>query len=157
MGRASSSKRGAGAAPAKRDIAAPAAAPQPAASPPEAPKTPDYRHLTAAAKQARVEAASREPAIACPRCGTMTTVADGRRHLAETCTGRREAHPLSKWVSWRQAVEMGVPKQTLHDWVQRGVVQIRTGAEGRQYLERDVVWLLMLRGPVSRTRGGRGR
>jgi len=96
----------------------------------------------------------REPAIPCPHCEAQTTAADLVRHVATTCPGRREPHALSKWVTWCEALELGVPRETMHRWVRQGRVHTRGIPRRRRYLLRDVTKLLVMRrkvGPINRT------
>lgn len=99
----------------------------------------DYRRLSIAAKQRVALEASREPGVACPNCGTQTAVGELLTHALERCAGKRETHPLSRWITGRQAVELGVPHSTLSRWVQRGVIRARGAPMDRQYLLRDLV------------------
>jgi hypothetical protein len=101
-----------------------------------------YRQMSIGAKQAAHRDRMREPAIVCPHCETQTTVADLPRHVKDGCQGRREPHPLAKWVSWSEVVGLGVAPMTLHDWVRRGEVKSEGPPRGRRYLLRDVVRLL---------------
>ncbi len=99
-----------------------------------------YGRMSIGAKQALHRDRMREPAVVCPRCEAQTTVADLLRHL-EGCPGRRPAHPLSRWITWGEVRQRGVPKQTLSRWVQRGKVKFDGPPRRRRYLERDVVLL----------------
>lgn len=109
-----------------------------------------YHQLSNAQKQAAAREAMREPALSCPRCETMTSPGDLLRHVATSCPGRREPHPRCRWVSWSEAMAMGVARVTLRRWVSNRWVR-RRRAEGRwEYLLRDLVWHLALR------RGARG-
>lgn len=108
-------------------------------------RTSEYHRLSAAAKEARHRDRMREPAIQCPRCGTSTTVVDLPRHRQTTCPGRREPHPLSEWISWGQALELGVPPGTLSRWVRRGEVRARGPRRRREYLRLDVTLMLARR------------
>jgi hypothetical protein len=42
-------------------------------------------------------------------------------------------------VTWKQALAMGVPKQTLLFWIRRGYVRHRGERGDRRYLLRDLV------------------
>jgi hypothetical protein len=125
-------------------------------------KVSKYHQLSNAEKQAHARTAMREPAVVCPSCETQTTVADLLRH-AETCAGPRAPHPRSKWITWKQAMEMGVAKPTLSRWVNRGLVRTRVkvsrevNGPGRPaqriYLERDIVRRVGFRRRISSTDG----
>lgn len=104
-----------------------------------------YQRLSVSQKQARHRAAMREPDIECPLCGVRTSVADLLRHVDATCPRRRIPHPLARWVTWTEALELGVPKATMLDWVRRGVVQMTGAPKARRYLLRDLVRLLAIR------------
>jgi hypothetical protein len=104
-----------------------------------------YGRMSLAAKQAQHRDRMREPSVTCPRCEVQTTVADLLRHIESGCSGRRPAHPLSKWVTWSEVLELGVPNATFQDWVRRGVVQAEGPARRRRYLLRDVVRLMARR------------
>jgi hypothetical protein len=101
-----------------------------------------YRRLTVEAKQRRALERLREPGVRCPRCETETTAADLMRHV-EGCQGPREPHPMSQWITRREAVRIGVPDRTLRYWRRRGLVRSRGGE--RQYLLRDVMRRLAAR------------
>jgi len=79
----------------------------------------------------------REPAIACPVCETQTTVVDLPRHM-ESCNGPRDPHPLSEWMSWTEALALGVKQGTLSKWVRSGKVRMRGAPWRRKYLRRDI-------------------
>lgn len=101
---------------------------------------PSYIRLSLAAKQAQHRDRMREPAVACPMCETQTTVADLARHIDETCRGRREPHPLSEWISWREALSLGVLRGTLCKWIKAGRVSRREDGDGQHvYLKREIV------------------
>jgi hypothetical protein len=117
----------------------------------------EYHLLSVAAKQAAQQSRLREPAVACPHCDAQTTPADLLRHV-DSCSGPREPHPLSKWVAWPEARELGVPKGTLARWVTQGRVRSRIRAQGgrafRLYLLRDVTKLMALRKRIGGGSGG---
>jgi hypothetical protein len=124
------------------------------APPPEAA---NYHRMTVAAKQALHLDRMREPPVQCKRCETQVVPADAARHAA-TCAGRREPHPLSRWLSWREVRAMGVAKSTLSQWVRSRKVEARSEDGRRRFSERDVAKLILERGgPGSRTgtEGGR--
>lgn len=124
-----------------------------------------YHRLTVQAKQARQREAMREPAVPCPHCDAQTTPADLLRHV-EACSGQRDPHPLSKWVTWGEAIELGVPEETFRRWVRRRAVRSRVRARPdnerrgrgrparRVYLVRDVVKLMALRRRITPRDGG---
>jgi len=101
-----------------------------------------YHRMSAAAKEARNRDRMREPAIACPVCETQTTAADLLEHVATRCPGQREPGAGSKWISWREALALGVPRSTMNKWVKRGLVRVRGELQARQYLLRDVAMRL---------------
>ncbi len=97
-----------------------------------------YPRLSAAEKRQRAREAIREPAVACQLCGAQVGVADLLPHLALRCPEHRDPHPRSRWINWREAIDLGVFPGTMSRWVKRGIVRIRDGEE-RRYLMRDVV------------------
>lgn len=98
---------------------------------------PTYARMSLAQKQRVAVERQREPAVACPRCETQTTAADLLRHVG-TCPGRRAPHPASKWVGWREAIDLGVSRSTLSFWAHRGMVRVQGEPERRRYLLRDL-------------------
>jgi hypothetical protein len=97
-----------------------------------------YHRLPIAEKRAAALVTMREPAVVCPICETHTTARDLLDHLRERCGGRREPHPGSVWVTWREALKMGVPRQTLLFWVRRRLIRFRGQRGDRRYLLRDL-------------------
>lgn len=106
-----------------------------------------YHRLSIAAKQAADRDSMREPAVACPQCETSTSPVDLVDHVKKRCTGHREPHPRSRWVTWREALEIGAQPGTLSKWVSRGVVRVRGERFDRQYLLRDLALRLVDRRP----------
>lgn len=103
-----------------------------------------YARLTVGQKQRRHRDGMREPAVRCPACETQTTVADLLMHIEMRCPGASSPepppHPRSRWVTWREALELGVPRGTMNRWIGRGLVRTRTvPIPQRQYLLRDLV------------------
>lgn len=97
-----------------------------------------FNRLTVAAKQRRHQERMREPPVSCPDCETETTAGDLVSHLGR-CEGPREPHPKSRWVTWREALELGAPRQSMSRWIRRGRVRMRTvPIPQRQYLLRDI-------------------
>lgn len=109
-----------------------------------------YHRLPVAEKRAQSIAGMREPAIACPKCDTMTTAADLLKHVSERCSGPRPPGPGSVWVSWRDALDAGVVPKTLSIWARRGEVRTRGSRGDRQYLLRDLALRLAWNRPVRR-------
>jgi hypothetical protein len=99
---------------------------------------PDYRRLSIGAKQALHRDRMREPAVVCPVCETQTTATDLLEHRASRCPGKREPSAGSKWVSWREALALGVPARTLANWAASGWVRVRGDRMDRLYLLRDL-------------------
>jgi hypothetical protein len=98
-----------------------------------------YGRLSIAQKQRRALDEMREPSVACPRCETQTSATELVEHL-KRCTGPREPHPRSRWVTWGEALELGVPRVTMNRWIGRGLIRTRTvPVPQRQYLLRDLV------------------
>lgn len=85
----------------------------------------------------------REPAVACPGCGTRIMPVDLLAHLRDRCPGPPEPVAGSQWATWGEAVEMvklaGVSEMALSRWVRRGEVRYRGARGDREYLLRDLV------------------
>lgn len=119
----------------------------------------DYHRMSLPEKQAYARARMREPAVVCPDCETQLLPADMLGHLAR-CEGPREPHPNSAWVSWREALALGILRGTLSRWVSRGLVRHKGELQARRYLLRDLARMLALRrkfreGNRGTDRGGR--
>jgi hypothetical protein len=99
----------------------------------------EYRRLSLADKQAEHRDRMREPAVICPVCEAQTGVTDLLTHVESRCTGPRDPHPQSRWVSWRQAIDLGASRMAMGRWIQKGLVRFRGDRLDRQYLLRDVV------------------
>ena len=74
-----------------------------------------YRSLTKAEKEAEIYGRIREPAMSCPACEVQVMPSDMPRHL-ERCQGRREPHPMSRWIGRSEAMRLGVSRQLLRYW-----------------------------------------
>jgi hypothetical protein len=98
-----------------------------------------YHKLSVAAKAALNLSTVRESAVHCPACDTQVMPADLLKHLEERCSGPRDPGPGSKWVTWREALAMGVPGKTLARWAKNGGIRSRGERGDRQYLHRDLV------------------
>ena len=98
----------------------------------------DGRCVKIGQKQAHARERLREPAVACPICETQTTAADLLEHIETRCPAPREPNPGASWITWRQALAMGLPRGTLSRWVKHRLVRTREGGHERQYLLRDV-------------------
>lgn len=109
-----------------------------------------YHKLSVAQKQAQSLAAIREPPVACPKCDTQLMPDDLPAHMEQRCAGPREPGPGSKWVTWQEALAMGVPKQTLIRWVRAKHVRRKGGRGDGLYLKRDLVKRLAIHRIVSR-------
>jgi hypothetical protein len=110
----------------------------------------DYHKLSIADKRALNISTVRESAVACPRCETQLMPDDLLAHLDERCTGPREPGPGSKWVTWSEALALGVPVRTLTRWVSAKFVRFKGGRGDRLYLRRDLVKRLAFRRIGSR-------
>lgn len=102
------------------------------------PKPAAYHLLSIGEKQVQATARVREPAVTCPDCDTQVTTVDLLAHLADRCPGPRTPGPSAKWVSWREAIAMGVGRQSLTRWVQAGFVRFVGERLDRKYLHRDL-------------------
>jgi hypothetical protein len=108
----------------------------------------DYRRMNVVEKQAHQRAQMREAAVVCPVCEAQTTARDLLGHMATRCPGRREPHPASAWVTWREALALGVPRGTLSRWVARGQVRSTGEILDRRYLLRDLATCVARRKPL---------
>lgn len=97
-----------------------------------------YRRMSLIEKQAHARAQVREAAVPCPSCDTQVMPVDLLGHLEARCTGPREPGPGAKWVTWREALAMGVPKLTIVRWIKAGRVRRRGERGERRYLLRDL-------------------
>ena len=101
-----------------------------------------YHKLGLTAKRTHALHIAREDAIRCPACGIGCTPADLLAHTALRCPGRPDPHPHAKWIDWREAQKMGIPRTTLARLVERDIVRARGPERARRYLLRDVaLWL----------------
>lgn len=98
-----------------------------------------YHRMSLADKQAHSRRTQAEPSVVCPICEVQTTARDLLDHQAKRCTGQRDPHPCSAWVSWPEAIALGVTKWTLSRWVTAGDVRMRGEIQCRRYLLRDIV------------------
>lgn len=64
--------------------------------------------------------------------------ADLLAHVEQRCDGPREPVASSRWLSGREARELGVPQQTLSFWARTGLVRCMGGPMDRRYLLRDL-------------------
>lgn len=97
-----------------------------------------YHQLPVAEKERYARDRVREPPMRCPACETSVQPEDLLKHQAERCPGRPAPHPHGKWLSFRQALQLGADRRLLSRWVQGGRVRIDGPRGGRRYLLRDV-------------------
>ena len=112
-----------------------------------------YNKLPASEKTRRNCDKMREPAVTCPLCEAKTPVDDLLAHIRDRCPGKRELHPRSRWVTWSEAVAMGVPAETLKRWVLRKRIRRRGPSRKRRYLARDIVKLVAARWATTKDGG----
>ena len=105
----------------------------------------DYRRLSAVDKASYHHDQNREPALRCPGCDTAVLPEDLLAHQSERCPGRGEPHHLSRWITWGDAIKLGVARGTLSRWVRKGHVRSRGEKGQRKYLARDVIYLVAQR------------
>lgn len=103
----------------------------------------DYRGLSIAEKRSYAREQIREPPVRCPHCETAVSVDDLLPHVRSRCPGHRAVHRLSRWVTLKEAMALGVPRVTLWRWVKHGLVLMK----GTRYLKRDIVQRMAWRGP----------
>jgi hypothetical protein len=109
-----------------------------------------YHRLPIAQKRELALGKSREASVVCPSCETHTTAVDLLEHLRARCTGRRDPHPSSAWVSWRAALALGVLRGTLSKWVKTGQVRCIGDVQDRRYLLRDLAMKIAQRNGFRR-------
>lgn len=97
-----------------------------------------YQRLSILEKRAVDLLHVHEPPMPCPDCGTKVLPVDFLAHLRERCLGSPDPGPSAKWVSWRDAIALKVPRETLSRWVERGFVRMRGERGDREYLLRDL-------------------
>lgn len=98
----------------------------------------DYHRLSITEKRTVALSRAREDSVACPDCFTKVTAVDLLPHMRERCAGRPEPEPFAKWVTWREAIAMGVKARTLAWWAERGFVRFRGEKQDRKYLLKDL-------------------
>jgi hypothetical protein len=98
----------------------------------------NYHRLSIGQKQALHLDRMREPAVTCPVCETQTTATDLLEHIETRCPGPREPTHKASWITWRQALDLGVPRETLSRWAKHGLVRVRGELQDRRYLLRDI-------------------
>lgn len=104
-----------------------------------------YGHLTRAEKREKSITSVRESSVTCPCCDTHVMPVDLLEHLELRCAGPRDPGPGAKWVTWREALKMGVRKETLSRWVRNETVRFKGAPGDRHYLLRDLALRIALR------------
>lgn len=108
----------------------------------------DYRRLSVREKEARNR--QHEPPTRCPVCEMGVQPDDLLAHLAGRCQGRPQPHLRSRWVTYREALKLGVSRSTLMRWANDGRVR-KTGEIGnRRYLLRDLIKCISVRKAAPR-------
>lgn len=97
-----------------------------------------YQKLSIADKRALDLSRARDAAVRCPHCDMQVMPTDLVAHIDKRCAGRPEPGPGAKWVTWAEALAMGVPRVTMHRWVERGFVRFTGDRQDRKYLLRDL-------------------
>lgn len=97
-----------------------------------------YQKLSIHEKRARDLTSVRESAVSCPSCDTQVMPVDLLVHMEQRCQGPRDPGPSAKWVTWREALAMGVPANTLARWARSGFVRYVGERQDRKYLLRDL-------------------
>lgn len=97
----------------------------------------DYNSLSFQEKRQHALDVVREPPVRCPACDTALQPGDLLKH-AKRCPGPPQPHRLSRWLTHKEAVALGVPGRTLRRWAAAGTVQVQDPGNGQRYLERDV-------------------
>lgn len=102
-----------------------------------------YQRMSLREKQALSLERMREAPVRCPVCGMALDVDDLLTHRRERCPGAGEPGPAARWITWREALAMGVAKGTLSGWIARGLVRVEGTRRHRRYLLRDLVLVLI--------------
>lgn len=104
-----------------------------------------YARLSLQEKQRLVRQDEREDPLRCPTCGMQLLPEELVRHMRNQnrCPGPAPAdrgEPLknARYVSWREAMQMGVNRQTLSRWSKQGHVRWFGERQDRKYLLRDL-------------------
>jgi hypothetical protein len=97
-----------------------------------------YQRLSIAEKRSLDLSRVREPAVSCPTCDMQVMPADLLAHLEQRCPGPRDPGPSARWINHREAMALGVPRQTLSFWAKSGQVRFFGGRQDRKYLYRDL-------------------
>lgn len=112
--------------------------------------TDDYRKLSIGDKHRLYLARSRDASVRCPHCDMQVMPVDLQAHVAQRCAGRPEPGAGAKWVSWREALALGVPGKTFARWVERGFVRFTGERQDRKYLLRDLALKIAIRNGFRR-------
>lgn len=102
------------------------------------PKPAAYHLMSIKEKSARALGQARDASVRCPDCDMAVLPVDLLAHMQERCGGQPEIGAGAKWVSWREALAMGVPGKTFARWVERGFVRFVGERQDRKYLLRDL-------------------
>jgi hypothetical protein len=97
-----------------------------------------YQRMTVGEKQRYHRDSMREPPMRCPVCDAAVQPEGLLQHQAERCPGKPAPHPRGKWVTFREALQLGANRGRLSRWVERGRVRVDGQRGGRRYLLRDV-------------------
>ena len=97
-----------------------------------------YQKMSIVEKRAVALSSVREASVTCPDCDTQVMPVDLLAHRSDRCPGRREPGPSARWVTWREALAMGVPAMTLSRWASNGHVRVVGTRMDRKYLHRDL-------------------
>lgn len=98
----------------------------------------DYRRLSVVQKRALDLSRARSAAVRCQECDMQVMPVDLVAHLEQRCAGRPAPGAGEKWLTWREALAMGVPRETLRRWVGAGFVRFVGERQDRKYLLRDL-------------------
>lgn len=108
-----------------------------------------YHLMSAHEKQVYARQQVREAAIACPGgCGMQLMHDDLLSHLRKRCTGKPEPGPTAKWIGWREAESLGVPRETLYRWARQRRVRVIIRDGTRRFLKGDLINRIAEREPV---------
>ena len=101
-----------------------------------------YHQLSIAEKQAHAVAGQRERPTVCLTCD-MQMMPDDLPNHKKRCSG---PGPAIKFVTWPEALALGVPHSTFGRWVNEGLIRYEGDPPDRKYVKRDLIKELEKRG-----------
>ncbi len=102
-----------------------------------------YHRLSAAEKERHNRL--QEPPTRCHCCEMAVSPDDLLKHVDEWCKGRPDPHPYSRWISWGEAIALGLSKKRLELGIGSGEIRHRVKRGRKAYLKRDIVLFVAAR------------